>query len=227
MQEELVNLKRKLICQNLYDEAWDYTSNSIEQQFFKECFGEVMGWFARRGNRLSQAILPSVIERFGLKKNLNPLVIGQVQAAIKSFTKSYIYEKIEEPIINFESLLGVGKGVHLHYLIPSFTKTDETVYVLMAEQHLKTEEDLARSIEAKYISVWSFYHANRYPNIYNILYKEDGEVETIRFKPKQNYIRKAKAFFLRSYGVLNTKALPAPAEVCQSCARRSECKMAA
>ena len=161
MQEELVNLKRKQICQVLFDNGWDYQSNSTEQQFFRECFGEVMGWFARRGNRLSAAILPSVIERLGARKKVDPITIGKVQTAIKEFTKSYVYNKIEEPVINCESILAMDKQTHIHYLIPSLVKSDETLYVIMAEQNLRTEEALARSIEARYISVWSFYYANR------------------------------------------------------------------
>jgi len=183
-----------------------------------------MGWFARRGNRLSQAILPSVIERFGVKKELDSITVSRVLASIKAFTKTYIYEKIEEPIIKFDTMLGVGNGCYIHYLVPSFSKTDETIYIIMAEQGIRSEEDLARSLEARYISVWSFYQANRYPNIYNILYKEDGEVETIRYKPKQSYIRRSKAMLLKSSEILKHKGMPAPAELCVHCNRRRECK---
>lgn len=222
MQVHLNYLKLNQICPILAENDWDYSDLAQPLELFQSCALEVMGWYARRGSRLSSGILYTVVEQMLIKKAISPAE-SDVVDAIKSFTQSAIYKKMGQPLINTDIQLKIGSHV-ITYGLPILSKIEDASYAMLFDQSIHDADMLSRSIEARFISVWAFYILNTYINIYNIT-KDGGSVNVIAIKPTQDYIRESKKVILNMKYLSYNNNHPAHHLVCRGCSRRNECPM--
>lgn len=223
MQVTLDELKRKRICPILDRHKWDYSDQNPQSEFFRFCIAEMMGWQYRKGRAISYDIMSSLISRLAAERNVDRLEVSDIQLALKSFTRSGIYSKIDELVMNMEIQVGTGNHVIKHK-IPAISNIKDNTCIMTWDDRIRSAEDIKQSYEARLISVWSFYSLNRYPVFYN-LYLDNDKVEQVRYKPNQFYIRDSKAFLKGVDQIINDiKIHPAPLEICRNCARRQECQ---
>jgi hypothetical protein len=220
MQTRLDYLKKNQICPILADNDWEYSDLAQPDECFQSCALEVMGWYGRRGSTLSPTVLYTVVEQMLLKKSVNPAE-SDVVDAIKDFTQSTIYKKIDQPLINVDIQLKIEDNVITHE-IPVLAKADESSYVIMFDQTIQDADSLSRSIEVRFISVWAFYILNTYINVYNVV-KDGSKSRLISVKPTQDYIKESKKTILNMQYLSYNKNHPAHHLVCRACSRRDIC----
>jgi hypothetical protein len=224
MQVNLKDLKRKKICPILFKKDWDYSSNDPRLEFFRLCIAEMMRWHYRKGRGISYDILPSVISRLAAAKGIDRLETSRIQVALKSFTNSGIYSRIEDVIANYEIQVGIGGGHVIKHIVPVVSKIKDNTCIITWDNKIRSLEDLRQSYETRLSSIWSFYSLNKYPVFYN-LYLNDDKVEYVRYKPNQFYVRDSKGFLLNMQGTVeDDRVYPAPLELCRRCDRRQECQ---
>lgn len=225
MQEELINLKRLSICSTLYKQDWDYKDLSFKEKFFQKCFYEIVGWFGRRGNKLSPSVLSSTIEKLGIKNNIDPITIAEIESSIRNAMDEYVYKAIDSPVPNSDGIIKTGKQTHLHYKIPCIAKNEDRVYAFISNPLYNTEFKLTQSFEAKFIALWSFYYLNRYPSVHNIFYSESKNgYDLVRTRVKKDQIKIYKNTLVNASKILHNEFYSATAEICNGCDRSIECQ---
>lgn len=224
MQITLEELKRKTICPILYQNNWDYNSSSSEISFFSHCIREMMGWFYRRGRRLSYEVLCPIVSRLGNERGLGLEEIVKIQISLKNFTGSKLYSTIEQPIINFETFTDIGSNCIKH-ITPCLSTYNEKACIITWEDSIYSREDLMQSWETRLMSIWSFYVLNRNPTFYNLrLDWAETKVTMNKFTPNQAYIMDTKEDFLSMEDLITARlSYQAPLEICRKCDRRDEC----
>jgi len=224
MQVNLKDLERKQICPILFRHGWDYKSPESDQDFFRFCIKEMMGWQHRKGRGLSYDVLSSLISRLAVEKKIERFKISDVQLALKSFTNSGLYSKIEELVANVEIQIGIGKGHIVKDILPTVSRIGEKTCVITWNDNIKNIEDLRQSYQTRFASVWSFYSLNKYSVFYN-LYFNENKIKHVKYKPNQFYIRDSRTFITKMVNLVGDDGLyPAPLEVCRECSRRTECR---
>lgn len=224
MQVKLEELKRKKICPILAHHEWDFQSNDPRSDFFRFCIKEMMRWQYRKGRGISYDVLSSLISHFASQRKIDKLEVSSLQLALKSFTNSGLYSKIEELIANAEIQVGIGKGHVIKYTIPALSNLKDETCIITWDDNIRTRDDLRQAYETRVSSVWSFYSINKYPIFYN-LYLDGDKVKQVRFKPNQFYIRDSKTFLLKMVDLVEDKGIyPAPLEICRMCNWRDECR---
>lgn len=224
MQVRLEDLKRKQICPVLHRRNWDYSEQDPRSDFFRFCITEMMRWQHRKGRGISYDILSSLISRLAVERGVNGIESKDIQLALKGFTNSGLYSKIEELVANAEIQVGITNGHVITHSIPALSKVKDNACIITWDDRIRKPEDIKQSYEARLISIWSFYSLNKYPVYYN-LYLDGNKVSHVRYKPNQFYIRDSKKFLLGMKDLVEMDGIyPAPIEVCARCNRRSECQ---
>jgi len=223
MQLSLQELKRKKICPILAQKGWDFSNNDPRSDFFRFCITEMMRWQYRKGRGISYDILSSLVSNFSVQQGIDRVEVSSLQLALKSFTNSGLYSRIDELISNAEIQVGVGNGHVITHKIPALSNIKDNTCIITWNDNVRTIEDFKQAYETRLCSIWSFYSLNRYPIFYN-LYLDKDKVAQVRYKPNQFYIRDSKAFLLKMHELIEDDGVyPAPLELCQNCDRRSEC----
>jgi hypothetical protein len=224
MQAKLKDIKRKQICPILFRRDWDYKGQDPDSEFFRFCITEMMRWQYRKGRGISYDVLSSLISRLAAEKGIDRQKVSEIQLALKSFTNSGLYSRIDELICNAEIQVGIKDGHVITHTIPALSKINDNTCIITWDDRFRTAEDLKQSYETRLTSVWSFYSLNKYPLFYN-LYLNGAKVDYVRYKPNQFYIRDSRDFFLNMKELIEQeKIYPAPVEVCVRCDRRHECQ---
>ncbi len=224
MQVSLNDLKRKKICPILHAKGWDYSGKDPRSEFFQLCIREMMRWYYRKGRGISYDILPSIVSCLASQGGIDRLDTTTIQFALKNFTNSGIYSKIEDVIANYEIQVGIGDGHVIKHIVPTVSTLKDNTCIITWNDRVRSPSDLRQSYETRLSAVWSFYSLNQYPVFYNLYLNED-KVEQVRYKPNQFYIRDSKKFLLKMKGLVEDKGVyPAPVELCQRCERRLECQ---
>jgi hypothetical protein len=168
--------------------------------------------------------MSSLISRSAAERGIDPFKTSEIQMAVKGFTNSTLYSKIEDVIVNAEIQVGISSSNVITHSVPALAKDKDKTCIITWDDRLRTAADVKQSYETRLASVWSFYSLNRYPTIYNLYLNED-KVEWVRYKPNQFYIRDSRTFLVNLKDVIESDATyPAPFEVCNRCSRRDECQ---
>ena len=224
MQVEITDLKRKKICPILYRHEWDYQNLDLHSEFFRFCMAEMMRWQHRKGRGISYSVLSSLVSRLATEKGINRMTTSDIQLALKTFTNSGLYSKIEDLIANVEIHVGISSGHVIKHTLPTLCEVNEQTTIITWNDDIKSREDLRQLYETRVASVWAFYSINRYPTFYN-LYREDNKIKHVRYRPNQFYVRDSRQFLLGMKDLIEDDGLyPAPLELCLNCNRRPECQ---
>lgn len=224
MQARLIDIKRKQICPILHRHEWDYQGTNAEKVFFRLIISEMMRWQSRKGRGIHYDVLSSLISQLGAEREVDRLEISNIQLALKSFTSSSFYTRLDQVITNAEIQVGIANSHVITHSIPALGKMEDDICIITWDNDLRSVEDLRQAYETRLISIWSFYSLNRYPAFYNLFLDKD-KIEYARYKPNQFYIRDSKSFVSRFNNIIEIEDVyPAPYEVCSGCNRRLECQ---
>ena len=103
-----------------------------------------------------------------IEERIDRLDIIDLLAALKNFTSTGLYSRIEEVICGAEIQVEITGGHVIRHTIPSLVKTEDTVGIVSWDDQIKSRDDLMQSYETRLCSIWSFYSLGRYPVFYNL-----------------------------------------------------------